>query len=106
MPPRPIGDRPMTATERQRRRRARLAQERARATDETLIGLRTTLGRVSRFLTTQPAPAELAVVLADLDGPTLPVPWLVEAAAWLIQFAAAYEASLPEKRELVTDRRG
>jgi hypothetical protein len=37
MPPRPLGDKPMTATERQRKRRARLKRERGKQTPGALI---------------------------------------------------------------------
>jgi hypothetical protein len=87
----------MTPAETQARYRARKARERDReareldhATRELLHGARLNLGTLARYLVAQGDPAELATVLAELDGPPLPAAMLAHASGWLARFTEVY----------------
>ena len=94
MPPKPIFDLPMTPAEKQARYRAKKARESDQAARERLYELRRTLGKVAFYLAAQGDPAGLAVVLAELGGPPIPVTVLTEAATWMARFAETYRVGV------------
>jgi hypothetical protein len=56
------------------------------------------VGKLSRYLTLQGDPAVLGAMLAELDGPTLPIATLAEAATWLTRFTKSYHYSIEFQR--------
>jgi hypothetical protein len=108
MPQKPLGDRAMTPAERQRRRRARLAAERVPAADRfapppELDRMRGNLGTIAGYVGTLARPETLARVLADTDGPMLPINELAAAGAWLTRFAVRYRVAALLRRTSLTE---
>ena len=85
-----IHDQPMTSAERQACYRARKARECNQAVREQLYAARGNLGKLTRYLVLQGDPLALGAMLAELDGPPLPIAMLAEATAWMTAFTAAY----------------